>query len=104
MESTLTQQPALTADPVARYLSELATPKQIVELRNIIRERGISVDRLNPESETRFNARPEELTKEAHDSLRWLVEGGCIAPVAREPVDEDAGAYCAFGERPEVAL
>jgi hypothetical protein len=57
---------AKSDDPVARTLSDLITPKQLVAIRAIASASGIDAEKRSLEL---FNARPEELTKRAASTL-----------------------------------
>jgi hypothetical protein len=54
------------ADPVARTLSDLVTPKQLVAIRAIASATGVDAEQRTLEL---FNCRPEELTKRAASQL-----------------------------------
>lgn len=54
------------ADPVARTLTDLLTPKQVVAIRAIANAAGVDAEKRALEM---FNARPEELTKKAASTL-----------------------------------
>jgi hypothetical protein len=53
-------------DPVARTLTDLVTPKQLVAIRAIANAGGIDAEKRSLEL---FNCRPEELTKKAASTL-----------------------------------
>jgi hypothetical protein len=53
-------------DPVARTLSDLVTPKQLVAIRAIANAAGIDAEKRSLEL---YNCRPEELTKRAASTL-----------------------------------
>jgi hypothetical protein len=53
-------------DPVARSLTDLVTPKQLVAIRAIANAGGIDAEKRSLEL---FNCRPEELTKKAASTL-----------------------------------
>lgn len=58
--------PAKSDDPVARTLSDLVTPKQLVAIRAIASATGVDAEQRSLEL---FNSRPEELTKRAASQL-----------------------------------
>lgn len=61
------------ADPVARTLTDLVTPKQLGAIRAIANAAGINAEARALEL---FNCRPEELTKKAASTLIDELKGG----------------------------
>lgn len=82
--------PAAPADPVARVLSDLVTPKQLVAIRAVANANGCDAEKLSLEM---FSARPEELTKRcASELIDAIKEGRKPAPRVAEPLAAEPSA------------
>lgn len=88
-----TTRPAAPTNPLAKSVSELATPKQIVMIRAICRDLDIDVD-LELSETLKLDCKVEELSRRAAssfiDHLKQIQEGNVLPVVQRSSVNPAA--------------